>query len=244
MGELRKVPMRKAPPPLPPLPKQLGPASTPEARQPVQEEDDILLEAAAVLGEDPGYLAPVPALAKSPKDLPAAEDEDLLSSATAALALGGGLRVIFLDVDGVLNNKRSRVVNDSPTPESLEHLRFLVESTQSKLVLSSTWRLDDRKKAEIESELLQCGLGIKGATPDLHRKGQGDRVDEILLWLEMRAAKSEHIQAWVAIDDLDLLRQNPRLNAQNFVRTDDAEGLTAEKAQEALRKLLQQSESP
>ena len=47
---------------------------------------------------------------------------------------------------------------------------------------------------------------------------------EILLWLEMRAAKSERIQAWVAIDDLDLLRQNSRLNSQNFVRIDDAEG--------------------
>lgn len=81
------------------------------------------------------------------------------------------------------------------------------------------------------------GLSIKGVTPDLEQSARGDRVDEILLWLEMRAAKSP-VASWVAIDDMDLLRKNPRLKEANFVHTEDEKGLDREKMEEALRKLL------
>eukprot|EP00913_Durusdinium_trenchii_P026218 g24597.t1 len=54
----------------------------------------------------------------------------------------------------------------------------------------------------------------------------------------MHAAKSEPVQAWVAVDDMDLLRQNPRLEVENFVHTSDERGLDVPKMEEALRKLL------
>ena len=63
-------------------------------------------------------------------------------------------------------------------------------------------------------------------------------MDEILLWLEMRAAKSEQVESWVAIDDMDLLRMNPRLKPERFVHTSDQRGFDKQKMEEALQKLL------
>lgn len=209
---LRSISKGKAAPPLPPLPQQLG--------------DE------AVDGLE-GSATAVPRNA-----LGATSDEDLLVVATAALA--DHTRVLFLDVDGVLNTQSSREedANHLPAPDILQNLKFLVDSTQCKIILSSTWRLSDYKRHQLDHVFLQYGLAINGATPDLEKTCKGDRVDEILLWLEMHAAKSEPVQAWVAVDDMDLLRQNPRLEVENFVHTSDERGLDVPKMEEALRKLL------
>ena len=65
------------------------------------------------------------------------------------------MNIIFLDVDGVLNstNKLISVYNKTRKPHSgynypfdekcLENLRILVQLTNSKLVITSTWRMDD-----------------------------------------------------------------------------------------------------
>ena len=168
----------------------------------------------------------------------AVSEEDILAQATRALA--DHTRIVFLDVDGVLNTQSSREddVNHLPAQEFLQNLKFLVDSTQCKIILSSTWRLSDYKRSQLDHVFLQYGLAINGATPDLEKTARGDRVDEIFLWLEMHAAKSEHVQAWVAVDDMDLLRQNPRLKEENFVRTSDEKGFNLPKMEEALQKLL------
>ena len=204
----------KAPPPLPPLPIKLGAEATSVSKSGSVSE--------AKLGSS------------------GEEEEDLISAATAALA--GQTRVIFLDVDGVLNSRNSRDATNSdvPPPDIMENLKFLIDNTQCKIILSSTWRLADHKRHQLEHLFLQYGLSVNGSTPDLEKVAKGDRVDEILLWLEMRAAKSEHVHAWIAIDDMDLLRMNPRLSSQNFVHTSDNVGLNAEKTEEALNKLLAQ----
>lgn len=167
-----------------------------------------------------------------------ASEDDILAQATKALA--DHTRIVFLDVDGVLNTQSSREedVNHLPPPELLQNLKFLVDSTQCKIILSSTWRLSDYKRSQLDHVFLQYGLAINGATPDLEKTAKGDRVDEILLWLEMHAAKSEHVQAWVVVDDMDLLRQNPRLKEENFVHTSDEKGFNLPKMEEALQKLL------
>ena len=213
----------KAPPPLPPLPAKLGGDMT----------------GTAELRSGVSAVAPS-AEAKLGSSMQSEEEEDLIKVATAALA--GQTRVIFLDVDGVLNSRMSREAaeSDVPPPEIMENLKFLVDNTQCKVILSSTWRLVDHKRHQLENLFLQYGLSVNGATPDLEKVAKGDRVDEILLWLEMRAAKSEHVHAWIAIDDMDLLRMNPRLTSSNFVHTSDAVGLDAEKTEEALNKLLAQ----
>eukprot|EP00928_Gymnodinium_smaydae_P077133 TRINITY_DN6031_c0_g1_i3.p1 TRINITY_DN6031_c0_g1~~TRINITY_DN6031_c0_g1_i3.p1 ORF type:complete len:213 (+),score=64.15 TRINITY_DN6031_c0_g1_i3:70-639(+) len=159
--------------------------------------------------------------------------------------------VLFLDVDGVLNSKKSRkmffcedsgsmLMDDSPHDDMLKNLQSLVDQTQCKIVVSSTWRLADHKLRQLERRLSEFGMVVKDKTPDLSGRGTGDRVDEILLWLEMRAAVGQRVEAWVVLDDMDLIRQNDLLEADRFVRTDDGVGLTSENVEEALCKLQAQ----
>merc|ERR1712232_330529 len=153
---------------------------------------------------------------------------------------------------GVLNSEASRqvqerggrqILDDSPPLELLRNLKRIVVETRCVIVVSSTWRLDQRKKRQLETALLQVGLSAKGVTPDLskgNKASQSSRVNEILLWLEMCP-----VDAWVAIDDIDLLTQSEQMKVcscaeHHFVRTDDAVGLTADKATEAVSKLSAQ----
>ena len=55
-----------------------------------------------------------------------------------------------------------------------------------------------------------------------------------------RAPSSSPPRAWIAIDDLDLVADSgvERVTAERFVHTDDRDGLTGLKAEEAVAKLL------
>ena len=62
------------------------------------------------------------------------------------------MNIVFLDIDGVLNSKRKliEVYNQTRKPHSgssypfdercLENLKYLIEETNSKIVITSTWR--------------------------------------------------------------------------------------------------------
>ena len=66
-----------------------------------------------------------------------------------------------------------------------------------------------------------------------------ERAVEIRAWLTSAQATED---AWVAIDDMDLAVPAPgrALPAARFVLTDDENGLTRPKAEEALAKLMAQ----
>eukprot|EP00927_Polykrikos_kofoidii_P009919 TRINITY_DN14173_c1_g1_i1.p1 TRINITY_DN14173_c1_g1~~TRINITY_DN14173_c1_g1_i1.p1 ORF type:complete len:240 (-),score=50.42 TRINITY_DN14173_c1_g1_i1:48-767(-) len=161
-------------------------------------------------------------------------------------------RIVFLDVDGVLNSKKTRRLrfredyavmglDDAPSPEMVDNLVYIVEQTCAEIVLSSTWRLLQNKCDEIEQVLGARGLKLRGLTPD-HKQdgGTGSRVDEIFAWLMDNKLDGDKVEAWVALDDLDLRGMDDRLQAANFVRTMDSVGLTRKHAEEAVRKLLAQ----
>ena len=141
--------------------------------------------------------------------------------------------IIFLDVDGVLNTRSSRENGDHlPTSDCLDNLSYIMaHANKPSIVLSSTWRLDPALLDALKERLPP----ILDCTPDLERSSTGDRVDEILKWLREHAGSMS--PEWVAIDDLDLPRMNPKLDAAHFVRTRDASGLTRACAEEALIKL-------
>merc|ERR1711879_497038 len=84
--------------------------------------------------------------------------------------------VIFLDVDGVLNSKKSRkmrfredtgglAMDDSPVTDLLENLKHVVEGTQCDLIISSTWRCEEPNMVRLGDALSKHGLRIAGATP-------------------------------------------------------------------------------
>lgn len=162
-------------------------------------------------------------------------------------------RVIFLDIDGVLNSNfwnesHQREISDGRLidGEKIRLLAALVERTEAELILHSGWRFwfDEAleplcpEAANLAELLAGEGLEIAGVTPDLTtdeirrtKKFSLVKADEILLWLE------EHpdVTGWVVLDDLDL--HNDEIEAHQ-VRTDQSTGLTWEDIVEAERLLM------
>ena len=111
-------------------------------------------------------------------------------------------RVIFLDVDGVLNNESSfsRHVDPDQAPagegktnldimdeDCLARLARIVEATSAGVVVTSTWRLQPRTLAVLTEGLQRHGVppgAMLGCTRDLEGSCLGDRAREIRAWLQ------------------------------------------------------------
>ena len=157
-------------------------------------------------------------------------------------------KVIFLDIDGVLN---SNFWNDNHQNEISEGtlidgekvrlLGQLVRSTGAGIVLHSGWKywFDEkgcplRREAEkLQSMLAKEGMKIAGITPDhsteeIRRTKRFSliKAGEILAWLTEHA----EVKQWVVLDDLDLHNEQVALHQ---VRTDVNEGLTQEDVRRA-----------
>lgn len=80
------------------------------------------------------------------------------------------MRLIFLDVDGVLNSKESAIFGTSHDVDSVyglcPHLvslvNRLIEDTGAKVILSSTWRMCSKQIQRLKN----AGIPISGYTPD------------------------------------------------------------------------------
>lgn len=143
------------------------------------------------------------------------------------------MKVIFLDIDGVLNSriydrKRNRNEQTDIDETRLPLLKKIVEETGAKIVLSSTWRTHWSKDAAlcdgdgvyINEIFAKYGLVIYDKTPDPGR--DSDRPDEINLWLE---TTRETIESFVIIDDY---RYDWGKLSERFVKTNPNFGLGLE----------------
>lgn len=157
----------------------------------------------------------------------------------AGSASGLALKVIFLDVDGVLSAFGVRGLCGS----RLDLFAGVVKQTGAAVVLSSTWRLPHCRDQlrRLLQELSGRGVELFGMTPVLNAAvGSAGLVqgvlrgDEIRAWLTAAAGRYE-IQAVVILDDDpndELGDLKPRL-----VKCDGYEGLTAGVAAEVVRRL-------
>jgi hypothetical protein len=105
------------------------------------------------------------------------------------------MKVIFLDIDGVLNCKSTPNPRKFPyivDPKLLKRLKRLLERTGAKVVLSSTWRYDP---AGIFSPK-HWGIPFVDVIPDMPKK---PRRNEILTWLK----RHREVERFVVIDDED-----------------------------------------
>lgn len=125
-------------------------------------------------------------------------------------------KIIFLDIDGVLNTS-NRELDDI----CLQNLKFIIDSTSAKIVLSSTWRKFEHLLNELEFSFQKFKIPRWiDQTPIINDIGFNlDRTFEILSWLKGKI----NIQNWVAIDDENLSHLNPH----NFI-TRQRIGLTFE----------------
>ena len=124
------------------------------------------------------------------------------------------MKIIFLDVDGVLNSEETFIKNQRIYETTGKHLadldedkisllKEIVEATDAKIILSSTWRYYWRKEKkemevdslgrELDKMLNKQGLYIFDKTPSL----RDDRGIEIITWLSER----NDVTNWIVIDD-------------------------------------------
>jgi hypothetical protein len=140
-------------------------------------------------------------------------------------------KVIFLDIDGVLNGER--VILSSPDnrgfsyldPISIGLVRQLCRTAEAKIVVSSTWRLDDF----VLHQLKLAGF----CHTDFHSDFRTARLDgirgkEVARWLEQHP----EVTHYVCLDD-----DSDFLPGQNLVKTDGVNGISAENYYQALEYL-------
>lgn len=163
-------------------------------------------------------------------------------------------RFLFLDFDGVLNTgnyaRRMKREGIEPfddygamfDPEAIDNLKQIIERTDCKIILSSTWR----NEGIMRMKELWKDRGLPGEifsmTPILLSTSYQNAMTGEMMGLPQREAKALEINAWLhenakkdyryaILDDEDYFF--PR-QQEHLVLTNDDEGLTDAKAQRAV----------
>lgn len=149
------------------------------------------------------------------------------------------MKIIFLDVDGVLNNpgtysKIKAEANDFTIIETslIKLLNKITGQTAAKIVLSSSWKHKFRNDDELKMFLNRgCGVSaeIIGKTPNAKNRGE-----EISKWIELFGSEYK-IESFIILDD-----ENNMGELQNhLVHINGAVGLTDKDVKTAIRRLNQ-----
>lgn len=146
------------------------------------------------------------------------------------------MKILFLDVDGVLN--RCGASGHGLESDKISILKTIIDATGCEIVLSSTWRKSKEQRQRLHKVLESDGIKWNGdRTPVFERKvgflWEADgRGKEIQSWLTDNAPNA----TFVILDDAsDMGALLPHL-----VRTYSFEGLTRPIADEVIQRLNSQ----
>lgn len=151
---------------------------------------------------------------------------------------------IFLDIDGVLNNKnhykkqhekyggRFFMQNMPFNPKCIENLYKVVKRFDAKIVLTSSWRKSAPCMTVLEARLAEYGLKIYDKTGDCG----GSRGNEIIDWMFAHTTDDD---AYIIIDD-EPYDIEESFKKDNIVFIDPNKGFNTPKRWEAIDKLEQQ----
>ena len=150
---------------------------------------------------------------------------------------------LFLDIDGVLNDKKYwekfkkkfpdlkdiRIPLIPFNPKSLRNLKRLndklkKENIKMEIVLSSSWRKYSENQYILKAKMIEYGLKIEHLTPIRNNK-----TEEIKEWLKANF----NPQKYIIIDDSNFLN----FEDKHFVKTDMNSGFTNKKMRETLKKV-------
>ena len=141
-------------------------------------------------------------------------------------------KIVFLDIDGVLNSLSSVLALGNPNkcldPVCVGLVARLLKEAGAKVVVSSSWRIG-RTVKELQNELDGIGAGriadhIIGRTGDGYNGHRGRQIKE---WIEANAPDCSYI---ILDDDSDMLpAQKPY-----FVKTNFDEGFRASHYRKAM----------
>lgn len=136
------------------------------------------------------------------------------------------MKVLFLDIDGVVNSRDSTVFKNSLWPLD-PYKAFLIGKIQldtgCEVVLSSSWRHHSDGVAQVEERIVK----LLDKTPDLPG---GIRGNEISQWLRQHPEVDTYA---ILDDDSDMLA----LQKPNFFKTTFETGLTDEIAKQVIEHL-------
>lgn len=150
------------------------------------------------------------------------------------------MKVIFLDVDGVLNSEDDLMIHREKNgitgcimyaeveDRPLKLLKEIVDKTYAKIVVSSSWRIGCERSGresifgkglyeKLERRLKDYGMNIYDITPSLGTDTQ--RGDEIREWLSKNETEN-----FIILDDDSDMREY--VNMENFIHTTYKHGLT------------------
>lgn len=153
------------------------------------------------------------------------------------MTLVKNMKIIFLDFDGVLNCRRYRENSLSYYEDYIDEsrmllLKYIVDKTGAKIVLTTTWRMywdnsylvDYEETQRMNNIFAKYGLEIYSKTSNYEE----NRDYEITMWIS-----ENNIKQYVILDDIDFGWSN--LNREHFVQTDDEkDGLDEEQVQKAI----------
>lgn len=150
------------------------------------------------------------------------------------------MKVIFLDCDGVLNNSNTKerfyCMNKrcvGVTPELLDNLKTIIDATDAKIIMSSTWR-QYRECMEYLKNMMgkKLAANIIGQTPTLYF-----RKDEINRWLKENT-EPLGVENFIIIDDM--FDEDLQSFGDKFVLTSMNDGLTEDLVEKCIDLLLRQ----
>ena len=150
------------------------------------------------------------------------------------------MKIIFLDIDGVLNSLEYRrhlglqYFSEIIDRRKMPLLKEIVDVTGAKIVLTTTWRKFWNEGKEqldpaghyINEIFAEYGLSVYGKTPVMENAG---RAGEIKAWLK----KHPYADGYVILDDKDF--GWPADLRAHFIRTDlNGDGLEEAQVQTAI----------
>lgn len=146
-------------------------------------------------------------------------------------------RLLFLDVDGVLNNDDwawrlfedygiKVYQNNILYQPALIQLRRIINATGAKIILSSSWRRFPEAKADLERCLKMYDMTIDNETPILDRHKGYCRGDAISKWFKAHPGEYKY----VILDDEDNMGEH----MAHLVRTNWFAGLTEVEANKCI----------
>lgn len=152
-------------------------------------------------------------------------------------------KVIFLDIDGVLNTSYTKYRDDILDEFRLDYLAKIVNKTRAKIVLTSTWRYNLSKslfsfkaynnstKKLIES-LKERGLKISALLPDTPNNRRAEDISEFI--------EKHKVTNFVILDD-ELFNYESLKLSNNLLRTSfyEEDELDAGLTQKMIRQAVQ-----
>lgn len=140
--------------------------------------------------------------------------------------MGESKKILFLDIDGVVNNPNTKQKHGpfrGIDPKLAKIVKRIIKETKCDVVLSSTWRLDEDSREHVREKV--CDFIDR-----TYDSKSGHRGDEIIEWLNRNGNFMSHDYA-ILDDDSDFYAWQP------LFRTDHRTGITEEIADKVIAHL-------